>query len=191
MTFVGAARPAHGTEGGAGAVVREGRDELGPVVVSESALVRWGRAIGAAARPPLWLALYGELGAGKSVLARAVCEGAGVTGGVPSPTFTLMNVYRGAAGFPIVHADLYRIERAAELDALGWDDLVRDPAVVLLEWAERAGGRQPASRWEITLAHVRDPARRRLHAVSRGAPAALPPIPAAARGQGRGRGRVR
>lgn len=152
-------------------------DAIGPRLVSEETLVRWGRAIGAAARPPLWLALYGDLGAGKSVLARAVCEGAGVRGAVPSPTFTLMNAYRTPHGFSMIHVDLYRIERSEELDGLGWEDLVRDPPVVLLEWAERAAGRLPGDRWEITLEHAADPGRRRVRAVPVGAPRALPPIP--------------
>ncbi|MGH7546186.1 MAG: tRNA (adenosine(37)-N6)-threonylcarbamoyltransferase complex ATPase subunit type 1 TsaE, partial [Gemmatimonadota bacterium] len=130
---------------------------VGPACVDEAALVRWGRAVGAAARPPLWIALFGELGAGKSVFARSVCEGAGVEGAVPSPSFTLLNVYRTPRGWHIVHADLYRIERPEALDGLGWSDLVREHPVVLVEWADRARGRLPPDRWEVTLEHVDDP----------------------------------
>lgn len=147
---------------------------VGPARLDEAALVRWGRAVGAAARPPLWISLYGELGAGKSVFARAVCEGAGVAGAIPSPTFTLLSVYRAPGGWRIVHADLYRIERPEELDGLGWDDLVRDPSVVLVEWADRARGRLPPDRWDVTLEHVEDRRLRRIRAEPVGAAPSLP-----------------
>lgn len=150
------------------------RTVVGPACLDEAALVRWGRAIGAAAEPPLWISLVGELGAGKSVLARAVARGAGVAGWIPSPTFTLMNVYRRPDGARLVHVDLYRIKRSQELDALGWDELVREPAIVLVEWADRARGRLPPDRWDVTLEHVDDPRLRRVHAEPVGAPAAIP-----------------
>lgn len=149
----------------------------GRACLDEAALVRWGRAVGAAARPPLWISLFGELGAGKSVFARSVCEGAGVAGVIPSPTFTLLNVYGTPRGWRIVHADLYRIERPQELDGLGWEDLMREHPVVLVEWAERACGRLPADRWDVTLEHVDDPRLRRIRAERVGAPHALPPPP--------------
>ena len=71
-------------------------------------------------RPPFFLALRGPLGAGKSVLARAVARGAGVEGPLPSPTFNLVFRYQGATA-DVVHVDLYRIHDPRELKELGWD----------------------------------------------------------------------
>src|SRR5262245_48501647 len=72
---------------------RPDRDQLGRFVLTEPALEAWGRRIGAQTELPFVLALRGELGAGKSVLARAVARGAGVTGSMPSPTFNLLFQY--------------------------------------------------------------------------------------------------
>ncbi len=157
--------------------------KIGPALVTEAALREWGRAIGARVRPPLWISLYGELGAGKSVLARAVCEGAGVAGWVPSPSFVLMHPYRSPRGFSVIHVDLYRIEREEELDGLGWNDLLAADAVVLVEWADRTGGLLPEDRWEVTLEHVGDPERRRIRAEAVGGPAPLPALAEEAAGR--------
>jgi tRNA threonylcarbamoyladenosine biosynthesis protein TsaE len=149
----------------------------GAALVTEAELAAWGRAIGSRAEPPLWLALVGELGAGKSVLARAVCEGAGVRGWVPSPTFVLANVYRSPRGFPVWHVDLYRLERPEELQDLAWRDLLGVRGLVCVEWADRARDRWPDDVWEVRLEHVADPALRRVVLRRHGAPRALPPLP--------------
>ncbi len=123
---------------------------------SEVELVGWGTRIGREARPPLWIALYGPLGAGKSVLARAVCRGAGVTSLIPSPSFTLVQEYTSPRGFRIYHVDLFRLRPGDPLEPLGWDDLVGVPGFVLLEWADRAGDQQPADRWEVKIDYARE-----------------------------------
>jgi len=145
------------------------------IALDEAGLRRWGRALGcAAAREPVFVALDGPLGAGKTTLVQAACAGLGVSEAVTSPTFTLVNRYRGAAG-PVMHADLYRIERSEELVELGWDDLLRGDAPVFVEWAGRAGDALPADRWEIGLAIGKGGATRLVDArVAGGAP----PIPA-------------
>ncbi len=93
--------------------------------------------------------LSGELGAGKTTFARALVRTllADDEIEVPSPTFTLMQVYDGPT-FPIVHADLYRIEKPDELAELGWDEAA-DGALVLVEWIDRAGDQIPIDRLDV------------------------------------------
>jgi tRNA threonylcarbamoyladenosine biosynthesis protein TsaE len=101
------------------------------------ALGRWGAALGRSLRPGDVVALSGALGAGKTTLARAVLAGAGHGGEVPSPTFSLVQVYDDTSP-PVAHADLYRLDSAAAAEALGLDDLLFDHAL-LVEWPERLG----------------------------------------------------
>ncbi|HST63419.1 MAG TPA: tRNA (adenosine(37)-N6)-threonylcarbamoyltransferase complex ATPase subunit type 1 TsaE, partial [Longimicrobium sp.] len=107
-------------------------------VLSEEALARWGRRIGEGARTPLVVALRGDLGAGKSTLARAVVQGAGVDGDVPSPTFNLVFRYDTPWGVQVHHLDLYRLEDPAEVWELGWSELGGADDLVLIEWPQRA-----------------------------------------------------
>lgn len=147
------------------------------MILTEPELVRWGERIGRDMAPPAFLALSGSLGAGKSVLARAIARGAGVEGPLPSPTFNLLFRYTGSAA-EVVHMDLYRIEDAAELRELGWDDLGLSGEIVLVEWPERAGNRLPADRWEIELRATEASATLREVLVRRvGQPPHLPSFP--------------
>ena len=84
------------------------------------------------------LTLGGELGAGKTTLARALLRELGVTGTVKSPTYTLVEPYQ-VAGNDVYHLDLYRLEGADELEALGWRDWLDAAAFLMVEWPERAG----------------------------------------------------
>ena len=80
--------------------------------------------------------MTGELGAGKTVFAKGVAAGAGVTNTdrVSSPSFTLVNIYEGK--HRVFHIDLYRLEREAEIFDLGWEDFLGE-GIVLVEWAEK------------------------------------------------------
>jgi tRNA threonylcarbamoyl adenosine modification protein YjeE len=133
----------------------------GRLAVTEPELVAWGEALGRASQPPLLLAIAGELGAGKTTLARAVGRGYGVEEPITSPTFALVQEYV-AERSRVYHIDLYRLEGEHELTNLGWDDIVIDHALIMVEWPERAGARLPADHVPITLQHLPDDASRRL-----------------------------
>jgi tRNA threonylcarbamoyladenosine biosynthesis protein TsaE len=124
-------------------------------------LVAWGEAFGRLAHAPLVVALSGDLGAGKTTLAQAVCRGYGVTEPVTSPTYALVHEYASPRG-PVYHLDLYRLESPAELDNLGWDDVAGARALVLVEWPTRAGDRLPPGTVAIDLEHLPGDAGRRL-----------------------------
>ena len=83
---------------------------------------------------PAVVTLEGDLGSGKTTLARAICAGLGVSalGAVTSPTFSLVQQYDSPRG-PVVHVDLYRLRHESELEALGWDELVATAPVLLVE----------------------------------------------------------
>jgi tRNA threonylcarbamoyladenosine biosynthesis protein TsaE len=101
---------------------------------------------------PLVLALRGELGAGKSVLARAVAHGAGVAAPMPSPTFNLLFAYDAPfRRAQVFHLDLYRLRSEQEVWELGWRELGEDAQIVLIEWPERAEALLPHVRWDIEL----------------------------------------
>jgi len=109
-------------------------------------------------RPGDLVALSGDLGAGKSAFARAVLRALGVTGPIPSPTFTLVQSYDLAPGAPLAslhHADLYRLAGPEEVVELGLDDLLADGAL-LVEWPARGAGVLPAPTLEITLTALDD-----------------------------------
>lgn len=145
------------------------------MVLSEEELARWGERIGSSVRPPVFLMLRGPVGAGKSVLARAVARGAGVRGAVPSPTFNLVFRYRGVKGRTIVHMDLYRLNDESELAELGWFELGGRGEIVIVEWPENAAAVLPPDRWEISLNAPAPGATMRAVEVSRnGDPPGLP-----------------
>lgn len=144
----------------------------------EDDLVRWGRAIGEQVGGPVFLALRGPLGAGKSVLARAIARGAGVEGAIPSPTFNLLFRYPRDAGGEVVHLDLYRLGDPDEVWEIGWEELGREGEIVIVEWPERAERHLPPDRWEVRLEPVQGDAFTRRIAVDRvGAPPSLPAFP--------------
>ena len=127
-----------------------------PLLLRSPAATRaLGRRLGALLQPGDFIALSGDLGAGKTLLARGAAEGAGVPDGeqASSPTFALVHVYRGGR-VALQHLDLYRLSGPADLFALGFDDLLAEPAATLCEWPERAGVALPADRLELALSYL-------------------------------------
>jgi tRNA threonylcarbamoyladenosine biosynthesis protein TsaE len=120
---------------------------------SVTATRKLGRKLGAALAEGDFVALTGELGAGKTLLVKAIAEGAGIPEAASSPTFALVNVYRGGR-VALQHLDLYRLSGPAELFALGFDDLLKEPAATVCEWADKAREALPADRLEIALEHA-------------------------------------
>lgn len=123
------------------------------VAMTRDELVAWGESFGRAASPPLVIALAGDLGAGKTTLAQAICAGYGVTQSVTSPTFALVHKY-DAPRSPVYHLDLYRIEKPSDLVNIGWDEIAASHALVIVEWPERAGALIPADHVPIDLEHA-------------------------------------
>lgn len=133
------------------AATREpGNDELMPMLLENAdATDALGAAL-ARMRPARGvLYLHGDLGAGKSTLARATLRALGVTGAIRSPTYTLVERYPLASGGEAWHLDLYRIGDGAELEYLGLDS---DEAVLwLIEWPERGGSHLPVADVRVDL----------------------------------------
>ena len=125
-------------------------------LVDESATSSLAADIASLLQPGDLVTLSGELGSGKTTFARALIRA--LTGDpdleVPSPTFTLLQVYDSAikdgAQFPIVHADLFRVKEPSELAELGWDE-ASEGALVIVEWPERAGGGLSGDRLDIAF----------------------------------------
>jgi tRNA threonylcarbamoyladenosine biosynthesis protein TsaE len=117
----------------------------------EAATERLGATLAARLRPRDVVALVGGLGAGKTTLARAVLRAASGEPAlvVPSPTFTLVEVYDTPAG-TFWHFDLYRLEQPEQVFELGWEE-ARTDGIALVEWAERLGPLMPPERLTVTL----------------------------------------
>lgn len=122
------------------------------LLADEASTQRFGEDLAAAMKPGDVIAVHGDLGAGKSTLARAAIRAMANDDSleVPSPTFTLVQAYE--LRVPITHFDLYRLTDPHELDELGLDEAATDGAV-LIEWPERAGDLLPADTVHVSLAH--------------------------------------
>ena len=115
---------------------------------------RIGGIIGRALFPGTTVALYGRLGVGKTFLIRAICAGLGVKDAVTSPTFALVNQYRGRC--VVFHIDLYRVREPEELVDLGLDEMIGGEGVCLMEWSEKASGYLGIPRIEIEMEWVEE-----------------------------------
>lgn len=129
-------------------------DAVDLFLADAEATARLAQALARTAPRPAVVLLHGDLGAGKSTLARAWLRALGVTGAIRSPTYTLVERYPLAGGGEALHLDLYRIGDGAELEFLGLDDA--DAALWLVEWPERGGDALPPADLRITLAMEAD-----------------------------------
>jgi len=119
-------------------------------VADEAAMLDHGAALAKTLRGDELIALEGELGAGKTTLARGVLRGLGFVGPVKSPTYTLVEPYEFGA-IRVYHFDFYRIRDPEELEYVGLDDLLAERAIKLVEWPERAFGRLPTPQCSIRI----------------------------------------
>jgi tRNA threonylcarbamoyladenosine biosynthesis protein TsaE len=108
-----------------------------------------GERLGSLAIPGDIFCLYGDLGAGKTCLARGMARGLGVEEPVTSPTFTLINEYQGR--IPFYHMDAYRLEDSGDMVDLGYEEYFFGEGVTLLEWAGRIRDILPDSRLDIYI----------------------------------------
>lgn len=132
-------------------------DELRALAAALGRVVAAGDVIG----------LVGDLGAGKTTFVQGLAAGLGA-GPATSPTFTLVHIYEGGR-LPLAHVDLYRLDREAELEDVGFDDLVRQDIVVAVEWWDKFP--QPVDHLEVRIEPLGDG--RRVTAVAKGAEALL------------------
>lgn len=117
-----------------------------------------GAALAAALKPGDVVLLTGVMGAGKSEFARGVARGLGVTGAVPSPTFTIMNVYADGR-LPLYHFDWYRIGDESELTGIGLDEYIGSDGAAVIEWHEAAPSLVPRDALEVVLTPREDGSR--------------------------------
>ena len=121
----------------------------------------FGNAIGRLLRGGEVLALIGELGVGKTALVRGIVAGLGLpAASVTSPTFMIVHEYRGR--LPVIHVDLYRLQKLEDTETIGLSDYFTDGVAVAIEWADRFPHLLPEDRLEVRFAHRTRTTRRAL-----------------------------
>lgn len=112
-----------------------------------------GRKLAALLQPSDFVGLVGDLGAGKTLLVRSICDALGIPREqVASPTFAIVYPYTGGR-IPVHHADLYRLEDYDELYATGFLDLLEGPSALLVEWIDKIPEAAPAEWLRVELIH--------------------------------------
>lgn len=99
------------------------------------------------------IALYGELGSGKTRLVKGICKGLGVEDNVNSPTFMIVNEYLSHKSGTVFHFDLYRLKSEDDLSSMGFSDYMNSGSIILIEWPEHAERFLPINTIKIRLAH--------------------------------------
>jgi tRNA threonylcarbamoyladenosine biosynthesis protein TsaE len=123
--------------------------------LSADALSRFGEGVGARLTAPAVVGFSGDLGTGKTTLVQAICRGLGARALATSPTYALVHHY-DAGATPVYHVDCYRLRHPDEARDLGFDDMIREGAIVLIEWPERAGPWAPPLDRQFRLSYAED-----------------------------------
>jgi len=108
-----------------------------------------GERLGKLLAPGDVIALYGDLGAGKTTLTRGIAVGLGLAADIHSPTFTLIHEHPGR--IPLYHVDLYRLSGEQEVETLGLEEYIYSDGVTIIEWGDRMQSMLPGERLDITL----------------------------------------
>jgi len=132
---------------------------------SEDETIREGEKLGRMLKPGAVVALYGELGAGKTAFTRGIASGLGIGMCVSSPTFTIVNEYPGS--IPLFHFDMYRLESENELFDIGWEDYHDRCGVCVVEWSEKVPGAFSPDAIVVNLETL-DENKRRLEIITEG-----------------------
>jgi len=129
-----------------------------PTVVTKSGAetVELGQRVGRLLEPGDFIALVGELGAGKTQFTKGIAAGLEVDPGTPvtSPTYTILNIYQGRLA--LYHFDLYRLNGPEEVEELGFEEYFSGAGACVVEWAERLGEEAPAQLLTVSLSHAGD-----------------------------------
>ena len=121
---------------------------------------KWGEHLAKSLKPGDIVALIGELGAGKTVMAQGILKGLGVIEPVQSPSFIMIREYNGRV--PVVHIDLYRLRGSEDFEALGFEEYFNGQSIVVIEWADKIRDLLLNLQGEDTLQHNK----KRCHRIS-------------------------
>jgi len=127
------------------------------ITKSETETIEEGRKLAENLKAGSVVALYGDLGAGKTAFTRGVAAGLGIDDSVSSPTFTIVNEYLGS--IPLFHFDMYRLNNENELFDIGWDDYLERGGICVVEWSERVPGAFPPDTVVVKLKYLDDNSR--------------------------------
>ncbi|UCC80117.1 MAG: tRNA (adenosine(37)-N6)-threonylcarbamoyltransferase complex ATPase subunit type 1 TsaE [Candidatus Zixiibacteriota bacterium] len=108
---------------------------------------RLGFELAKSLNPDDVVALYGELGSGKTCFVKGVARGLSLSNPVKSPSFSIINEYPGK--IPLFHIDFYRLEKSAEIEDIGWMEYLDSGGIVIIEWAERVKNMLPSKRIDV------------------------------------------
>lgn len=116
---------------------------------SEQETEKLGQELAGMLRPGSVVAMYGELGSGKTALVRGLARGLGLDCRVNSPTFTIVNEYSTPGRIELFHFDMYRLGSADELFDIGWEDYLARGGICAVEWSENVAGAFDGSEWRV------------------------------------------
>ena len=119
---------------------------------------RLGFELAESLNPDDVVALYGDLGSGKTGFVSGIARGLNVSKSVKSPSFNIINEYPG--DIPLFHIDFYRLEKSAEIEDIGWTEYLDSGGIVIIEWAERVKNVLPSKRIDVYFQILNNVSRR-------------------------------